>query len=488
VQQQDPYTQVIDLTSTAQRQKREKNTRSLFPVPEPRLPEAVVCDLPSGVQQAWEATGWSAMMPVQKTTMPYILDGQDLMVQSRTGSGKTGAFLLPLFGLLSDTIAATQALIITPTRELARQIYSEFERMRPPGATLQGAVVYGGVSYRPQIEKLARGTHVVVGTPGRLLDHLQRGTFSLQQLRVLVLDEADEMLSMGFYPAIVEMHDYLPARRQSLLFSATLPPRVRMLARQFLHTPSFLGLSAGQISVETIAHRYYRVDRREKDRCLLRLIERDNPESALIFANTKREVEYLAQVLANYGLRVAELSGDLSQPARERAMARLRRGELRFLVATDVAARGIDITDLSHVFQYDVPTDPEYYIHRTGRTARAGKAGVAITLVAFEEEIRLLRIGQKYSIKLEKCIMPDQQEVVARAAERMVVLLEEKMRDKSNLERERLQRFSALAQELARREPALLAMVLDELYHTTLHGGGSGSRKKARHRRRKRRR
>ena len=468
-----PYTQVIDLTSKAQRAVREEQAQSQFPEPDPKLPGATPDTLPDVVRQAFDATGWPSLMPVQQTAIPYMLDRRDLIVQSRTGSGKTGAFLLPLFAVLDPTRDETQALILTPTRELARQIYSEFERMKagtPETGALRGALVYGGVRYRQQNQELKAGAHLVIGTPGRILDHLDRRTFSLGGLSVFILDEADEMLSMGFYPAMRTLKRYLPTERQYYMFSATMPPKVRSLGQEFLREPSFLGLSAGQISVESIEHRYYRVDRMEKDRLLIRLIEMENPDAAIIFANTKREVEYLAQFLENYGYDVAEISGDLPQKAREQAMGRLRRGALRFLVATDVAARGIDISDLSHVFQYDVPEDPEYYIHRTGRTARAGKAGTAITLATFEDERRLLSIARRYDFDLDKRDMPEPEEVAARVAERMVVVLEEKMRAKSNLERERLQRFIPMVEELVKEEPELMAMLVDDLYHERMHG------------------
>ncbi len=466
-----PYTQVIDLTSKAQRAVRDEQAKSQFPEPDPKLPEATPETLTGRVRQAFEATGWPDLMPVQKKSIPYMLDGRDLIVQSRTGSGKTGAFLLPLFDVLDPARDETQALILTPTRELARQIFDEFERMKsgaPETEALRATLVYGGVRYQTQNRELKAGAHLVIGTPGRILDHLDRRTFSLGTLSVFILDEADEMLSMGFYPAMQTLKRYLPSERQSYMFSATMPPKVRSLGQEFLRAPSFLGLSAGQISVESIEHRYYRVDR-DKDRALIRLIEMENPDAAIVFANTKREVEYLAQFLGNYGYDVAEISGDLVQKAREQAMDRLRQGALRFLIATDVAARGIDISDLSHVFQYDVPEDPEYYIHRTGRTARAGKAGTAITLATFEDERRLLSIARRYDFELDKRDLPEPEEVAARVAERMVVVLEEMTRAKSNLERERWQRFIPMVEELAQEEPELLAMLIDDLYHERMH-------------------
>ena len=427
--------------------------------------------LPPRIEAAMSAAGWDSLMPVQEKTLPYMLEGTDLIVQSRTGSGKTGAFLLPLFELLTPTKNATQALILTPTRELAKQIHSEFERMTlatTETAALRGVLVYGGVKYGPQVKGLKEGAHVVIGTPGRILDHLNRGTFDLKELDYLIFDEADEMLSMGFYPDMRELKKYLPRERHSYMFSATIPPKVRSMAREFLNEPQFVSLSAGQESVETLEYRYYVVDRMEKDRLLVRLFELENPDSAIVFVNTKRDVEYLSKFLSNYGFNAVAMSGDLTQAAREEAMERTKQGKIRFLIATDVAARGIDISDLSHVFMYDVPQDPEYLIHRSGRTARAGKAGVAIVLATVEDQANLLRAASHYGVQIEKRPVPTSEEVSTRIAERLTVILENNLRDRSNLERERMQQFTPLVKELADEEPELLAMFLDDLYQTML--------------------
>lgn len=469
---QNPYTSVIDLTTRAQREAKRQEEMSAFSEPDEALPDVSVDTLPEKMQEALRAAGWSDLMPVQQKAIPYLLEQRDLIVQSRTGSGKTGAFLLPLFELLDPSEKGAQVLILTPTRELARQIHEEFSRMKQSeseGQALETALIYGGVKYGPQNEALRGGAQVVIGTPGRILDHLERGTFRLDKLRLLILDEADEMLSMGFYPAMLDLKRYLYGNRQSYMFSATMPPKVRSLAREFLDEPGFLSLSVGQVSVEALEHRYYVVEQMEKDRVLVRLIEMENPDSAIIFANTKREVEYLSQFLRNYGYDADEISGDLTQKAREAVMDRIREGTLRFLVATDVAARGIDISDLSHVIMYDVPQDPEYYVHRSGRTARAGKTGTAIVLATHMDQRQLMAIARSYDINLERRPVPEPEEVEARVAERMTVLLEEGIREKTNLERERLQRFIPLARELAEEEPELLAMLIDELYHKHLH-------------------
>ena len=439
--------------------------------PDRALAETSFDEMPATLRAAARAAGWSSLMPVQRTAIPYLLERRDLIVQSKTGSGKTGAFLLPLFEMIDADRLEPQVLILTPTRELSRQIHDELERMQqsPDVPVLRTALIYGGVKYAPQFRALEAGAQVVVGTPGRILDHLERKSLSLRALSVLVLDEADEMLSMGFFPAMQQLSRYLPRERTSYMFSATIPHKVRTLAEYFLKDPGFLSLSVNQVSVDALTHRYYVVEPMDKDRMLARLIEMENPDSAIIFANTKRDVEYLTKFLRNYGYDADEISGDLSQGAREQVMDRIRRGNLRFLVATDVAARGIDISDLSHVFMHDVPQDPEYYVHRSGRTARAGKTGTAIVLCTLPEERALKSIARRYGIELERRPLPEEEDVERRVAERMTVLLEGRFRTLSNLERERLRRFVPLAKDLAAEEPEILAALLDELYQAQLH-------------------
>jgi len=463
------YTRVIDLTARARRIEKEREARDQFPAPDPSLPLATPDTLPSPLRTALDATGWTALMPVQAQAIPYLLDGRDLIVQSRTGSGKTGAFLLPLFDTLDASLPHNQALILAPTRELARQIHAEFEGMNVE-KKYSSALVYGGVSYKPQLRRLGAGAHLVVGTPGRVLDHLSHKTFTLDHLSVLVLDEADEMLSMGFLPAMQQLRTYLPEARRSSMFSATMPPKVRELGRLFLSKPSFLGLSEDRIGVDKIRHCYYRPKFRDKAGSLIRILEMLNPPTAIIFANTRREVHFLAALLGNYGFLSAGISGDRSQAARERAMKQLHNGRLRILIATDVAARGIDIDDLSHVIQYDVPQHMEMYIHRTGRTARAGRDGTAVTLATFEEESRLHAIARYYAIDMEKRPVPTEEDVAERATERVTKSLEGAFKGKNGLERERLERFVPVVQSLASESPELLAMLVDELYQRQTHG------------------
>ncbi len=464
------YTQSVDLTSRAQ-EECQRVAEGLGTEPADALPPVTLETLPEIMQQAVRAVGWETLMEVQQKGIPYLLDRRDLIVQARTGTGKTGAFLLPLFELLDPSRPEPQVLILAPTRELARQIHDEFDRMKRGTAQtneLEAALIYGGVSYGPQLKALRGGAQVVIGTPGRILDHLSSKNFSLDALQMFILDEADEMLSMGFYPAMRKLKKYLPEERQSYMFSATMPPKVRSLSREFLEDPGFLSLSAGHISVDAIEHWYYLVPPMEKDSTLARLIELENPDAALVFCNTKREVSYLAKFLQNNGFNADEVSGDLSQKDREKAMARIRSGEVRILVATDVAARGIDILELSHVFLYDVPQDREYFIHRSGRTARAGRTGTSIALVTHEDEYQLVRTAKRYGVELERRELPAEEDVHERVDERAIVELERRMRETDAAQRERMERFVPLVERLARDEPELLALLVEEVYDQAL--------------------
>ena len=468
------YEAVFDFTQKAQNEaKASRPLQTPFSEPDPDTEAVSITDLPARLQAGIRALGWPSLMPVQAEALPYILDGQDLVVQSRTGSGKTGAFLLPLLEKLDPGEDSCQALVLCPTRELARQIHDEFQRMNAgldEADRLRAVPVYGGTAYGPQIEAFEKGAHLVVGTPGRVLDHLSRGTLKLDRLRTIILDEADEMLSMGFFPDMLKVRRYLPRERDSYMFSATMPFQVQRIGQEFLTDPVFIATAGGVVHVELMTHRAVQVAPMVKDRALATLIEWENPSSAIIFANTRREVEYLATFLNNYGYDAAGISSDLTQKAREKTMKRLRDGDLRFLVATDVAARGIDVEDLSHVFHYDIPQDREYYVHRSGRTARAGKAGVSIAITTASDMPTLRQIAKKYDIPLDEIDLPTPEELGNRVGQRLTRLLEDDMRERSNLERERQKRFVPVARQFVEEgEPELLAMLLDQVYQRSLH-------------------
>lgn len=440
------------------------------PTATPDLPEVDLSALPDYIQAALRRAGWPGLMPVQLRTIPYLLDGDDVMVQARTGSGKTGAFLLPMLDRLDPKRDTCQALILVPTRELATQVWKEAQTLM--GDTgLRTVAVYGGVGYGPQNEALKQGAHIVVGTPGRVLDHLLRRTFNLNDLQMLVFDEADRMLSMGFYQDMKAVQRHLPERHvHTCMFSATFPAYVLRTAHDFMVEPEFITLSTDHVHVTETDHIFYKVPEMGRERSLVRILELENPASAIIFCNTKATVHFVNVVLQRFGYDADELSADLDQLRREQILQRLRQGTLRFLVATDVAGRGIDIPELSHVFQYEPPEDPESYIHRAGRTGRAGATGIAITLTTRVEKPGLDRIAKRYQINFEERELPTPADLEATVAERLTALLEARLRERDTIQNERSRRFIPLARALAESEDAaILTMLLDEVYQRLLH-------------------
>jgi ATP-dependent RNA helicase DeaD len=439
-----------------------------------QFPDLTIDQLPESLRVGIQRAGWTSLMPVQSRALAPLLAGRDMMIQARTGSGKTGAFLLPMLERLRPDQASCQALVLVPTRELAKQFWQQADVICD-GTGLRSVAVYGGVGYGPQIDALKGGAQIVIGTPGRVLDHLLRGTFSLDTLQMRVFDEADRMLSMGFYPDMHEVQRHVPARTLKALhnsmFSATFPSFVLRTAQEFLREPQFLSVSGDHVHVTDTTHVFYLVPAMDKDRSLVRIIEIENPASAIIFCNTKAAVHYVTVVLQRFGYDADELSADRTQSDREKIIERVREGTLRFLVATDVAARGLDIPELSHVFQYEPPEDPEGYIHRAGRTGRAGAAGVAIALVSEAESMALDAIAKRYSIELQARTAPTDEDVEAVVAERVTALLEARLRERDSLQTERSQRFVRLGRSLAvnEDESALIAMLVDDYYQETLH-------------------
>jgi len=435
------------------------------------LPDLDFEQLSAPLKEAAVRVNWTSLMPVQARTIPYLLEKRNMMVQARTGSGKTGAFLLPMLERLDPKKDRCQALILVPTRELARQVHHEAQALCGE-VGLRTVAVYGGVGYGPQIEALKKGAHIVVGTPGRVLDHLLKRNFSLDRLEMLIFDEADRMLSMGFYPDMLEMKSYLPKHPvNTCMFSATFPYSVMRAAQEFIKEPEFITLSSDHVHVTEVEHVYYKVKGMDKDRSLVRLIEVENPDNAIIFCNTKDRVHYVTVVLQRFGYDADEISSALSQSQREQVLSRVRNGTLRFLVATDVAARGLDIPELSWVIQYEPPDEVENYIHRAGRTGRAGAGGVAVTLINPMEKPLLDRISRQYEIDLEERIIPSDEDVADVVAERLTALLEARLRDRDRLQSERSQRFIPLARELAEHEEELpiITMLLDDYYQKLLH-------------------
>ena len=391
------------------------------------------CD--DDVQAGIRDLGWAEPMPVQAKTIPLMREGHDLIVQARTGSGKTGAFGIPIIEAVDIDLAETQALVMLPTRELANQVAVEITALGKHRG-VRVLPVYGGVGYGPQLEALEAGAHVIVGTPGRVLDHLGSGRMQLGHVKILVLDEADEMLSLGFWPDMREVQSYLPKKRSSYLFSATMPEKVRSLSRFFLHDEQFVTLSEGQVAPQEIEHFFYVCTAQEKEQVLARILEYEDPESAIIFCNTKADVRYITSFLQKREIDADQISGDLTQVAREQAINRIKSGKLRFLVATDVAARGIDISDLSHVISYSSPESPDVYVHRTGRTGRAGKSGIAISLVSGLDIGNFKYLQNVNKIPITERKPPTEKDIAVRIRERLEVKIEQEMRHMSPTERD----------------------------------------------------
>jgi ATP-dependent RNA helicase DeaD len=412
-------------------------------------------ELPEPIREGIRSLGWSAPMPVQERVIPAMREGGDLIVKAQTGSGKTGAFGIPIALAVDTELAACQALVMAPTRELANQVAKEVETLgRAKG--VRCLPIYGGVGYGAQLEGIAAGAHVIVGTPGRILDHLGSGRLSFDAVRILVLDEADEMLSLGFWPDMREINKYLPKQRQSCLFSATIPEKVRSLSRFFLADPSYVSLSEDQIAPQQIEHYYVITTAQEKESNLVRVIEYEDPESAIVFCNTKDDVRYVTSYLQRRGFDADQISGDLTQSAREQAMARIKAGKLRILVATDVAARGIDISDLTHVISYAAPDSPEVYVHRTGRTGRAGKAGTAISLVSGLDIGNFRYLQQVNKISIQERELPSAEQLAERLGERLAVKVEQELRSMPERERRaQVDRFIPIVQSLAGSEQGL---------------------------------
>ena len=389
----------------------------------PKGPRFDQLGLGPDVLRALEEMGFQESMEVQAATIPAARTGRDLMVQSRTGSGKTAAFGIPFVNDVVDpAIKAVQAIVLLPTRELALQVAAELARIalyRP----ITVAPIYGGAPMGRQVEMLRAGAQIVCGTPGRILDHLRRGTLSLDRVRCAVLDECDEMLSMGFQEDIEHILEQTPATRQTLLFSATVPEGIQRLSRRFMRNPEFLKLSADFVGVHEIRHVYYSIPGINREQELLRILNFEEPRTAIIFCNTREETGRVSEFLQKQGFEAEAISSDLSQNDRERVMTRMRAGQIRFLVATDVAARGIDIESLSHVFNYTFPEAPEIYIHRTGRTGRAGKHGTAISLIGPTEVGSFYYLKLLYKIRPEERALPSEAEIRShREGERVLQL------------------------------------------------------------------
>lgn len=348
--------------------------------------------------------GYHTPTPIQKKAIPKVLEGRDVMGLAQTGTGKTAAFVLPILErLINRPRGRVRALVVAPTRELAEQIHETMVELGRQ-TRLRSTTVYGGVSINPQIQKLRAGTEIVVACPGRLLDHINQRTIDLSCLEVLVLDEADRMFDMGFLPDVRKIIKHVPSTRQTLLFSATMPQDIKRLANEILRAP--LTVQVGQTApANTVSHALYPVAQHLKTALLMRLLSNTDTESVLIFTRTKHRAKRLGQQLEKAGYRAASLQGNLSQNRRQKALDGFRYGFYQILVATDIAARGIDVSNISHVINYDMPDTADAYTHRIGRTGRAEKTGDAFTFITHEDEDMVRSIERVLSEKIERRIL-----------------------------------------------------------------------------------
>jgi len=369
--------------------------------------------------------GFEEATPIQTMAIPLILEGHDITGQAQTGTGKTAAFGLPIIDRIDPHDNKVQALVLAPTRELAIQIAEEFARFGQYKKGLSIVPVYGGQPIERQFRALKAGAQIVIGTPGRIMDHLERKTLSLSHVRFIVLDEADQMLDMGFRDDIAYILGMTAKNRQTLLFSATMPPPILDLSKKYQKEPKFIRVVHGEMTVPQIEQCYLEVKEREKLDVLCKLIDIHNPDLAMVFCNTKRAVDDVTSRLQARGYFADALHGDMKQVQRDRVMGKFRKRSIDILVATDVAARGLDISEIDFVFNYDVPQDVEYYVHRIGRTARAGRAGRSISFVAPKEIYKLREIQRFAKVKISRLPIPTTTDVEESQARSLIEQVKE---------------------------------------------------------------
>lgn len=424
-----------------------------------------------------EKKGFINPTPIQADSIPPGLAGRDIMGQAKTGTGKTAAFAIPILNRIKPQ-QGLQGLVLCPTRELAVQVSKEINSL---GRALKitALPVYGGQSIEIQLRALRRQPEIVVGTPGRLLDHLSRGTVELAGLDFVVLDEADEMLDMGFLPDIERILPQCPEERQTFLFSATLVPEVRELGRTFMKDPELIVIASPELTVSLTKQYYYEVNPRQKVETICRVIDVDQPPVSLVFCRTKKGADELNRVLNSRGYMADSLHGDMSQRERDHVMERFRNGNIEILVATDLAARGLDVEMVSHVFNYDIPEDPDGYVHRIGRTGRAGRDGVAITLVE-PRQIRQLKIIEKHiGKKINRQILPSLQDAIDRRQEilvnRLIATADEDQGIYRDMAKDLLERYDAqyllgaALKMIACEAPQLETADIEEIQTATAH-------------------
>ncbi|MCF6776615.1 DEAD/DEAH box helicase [Thiotrichales bacterium 19X7-9] len=377
-------------------------------------------NLPKFLLKPLNELGYETPTPIQAASIPTLLEGNDLLAQAQTGTGKTAAFALPTLSNIDLTLKAPQVLVVTPTRELAIQVAEAFQRYAQELKGFHVTAIYGGQDYSSQLRSLKRGVHVIVGTPGRLIDHLKRGTLVTDELKTVVLDEADEMLKMGFIDDVQWIFEQIEHPHQRALFSATMPPSIKAIAKKYLNAPEEIYIKPTHNSVDLIDQNFIRVNGHQKMDLLTRILEVEPVTAAIIFARTKNASVEVAEKLQARGYAATALHGDMNQSLREKTIQRLKDGSSDIIVATDVAARGIDVERISHVINYDIPYDTESYVHRIGRTGRAGRTGKALLFVT-PREFHLLRTIERITKKTIKRIQPPTAKEIKSSRNRRVI-------------------------------------------------------------------
>ena len=369
--------------------------------------------------EALNNMGFEEPTPIQEKTIPIAMMGRDLIGRAQTGTGKTAAYGIPLIDKCEIETGQVQGIVITPTRELAMQVAEELNKIGN-NKKIRSLPIYGGQEIDRQIRALKNRPQIIVGTPGRLMDHMRRRTIRLQQVKMVVLDEADEMLNMGFKEDIEEILKQAPEERQNLLFSATMPLHIQALAREFMRNPEVIHIAPQEVTVSNTEQEYIEIPEKQKLDVLCRLLDIQNPDLAIVFGRTKRRVDEIAEALSKRGYSAEGIHGDLSQNMRDTVMRKFKNGTIDVLVATDVAARGLDITGVTHIYNFDIPQDPEGYVHRIGRTGRAGETGLATTFVTSREIGHLKYIEQLIKHKIVRKPMPTSNDALA-GLQRIVV-------------------------------------------------------------------
>lgn len=395
-------------------------------------------DLSPPILRALTDMGFEEPTPIQKQAIPLLMTGQDIAGQAQTGTGKTAAYAIPGIERCNEEQKVVQVLVLCPTRELCVQIAAEYTRLLKYRKEIHVLPIYGGQAIDGQIRELKRGLHIVIGTPGRVLDHIARTTLNLSSVHLVVLDEADQMLDMGFRPDIESILSYVPRERQTVIFSATLPKPILQISRRYQRDPAMVRIAPKELTGPGIEQFFIELVESAKDEALFRLLDRHVPSRAMVFANTRRMVDQIAGKLKTHGYQAEALHGDMKQRERDRVMGGFRSGAIGILVASDVAARGIDVEDVEMVFNYDLPQDIEYYVHRIGRTARAGKGGKSVSFVVPRDRWRLKDIQRQTNTHMHRMAIPTAAEIAEARAKDSIAKI------KTTIEKENLTKYQEI--------------------------------------------